>query len=341
MTESKGRNEYLDFVKGLLIYLVVLGHTIQFIGFGQSDLFWDDRFWTIIYMFHMPLFIAISGYFSFYSIKKNKHSVYIKNRVLTLFIPLVIWSTISVLIDVTIQYFHKGVFYFSFTALMVRIESLYWFIWAIIFYSLVSSILSKIKMDNIVSYILIGFLMMFYVGHYFIIDWIETMFPFFVIGYFIAQINLQKYYSIIRKSLLLFFIISIFCFYKWNKEMYMYITPSEWKYLYITSFRLFSGIILSVVFMILTYYLYCYIKQFKISELFVSLGRASLSIYLIQTVFFYCIGRYTNLELCKDYTSLILIIPAFFLIYLFYLFMKLTNKNKIVNYLLYGNLLKK
>lgn len=45
------RNKKLDMVKGILILLVVLGH-------GKEGIIHD-----IIFLFHMPLFLILSGFF--------------------------------------------------------------------------------------------------------------------------------------------------------------------------------------------------------------------------------------------------------------------------------------
>ena len=52
---STNRSSYWDSVKAVLIFLVVLGHTGTALG---------DRALSVIYAFHMPLFVFVSGYFS-------------------------------------------------------------------------------------------------------------------------------------------------------------------------------------------------------------------------------------------------------------------------------------
>ncbi|MDY6092633.1 MAG: acyltransferase family protein, partial [Prevotella sp.] len=52
---TKTRDPFWDTLKAMLIVLVVLGHTGTAMG---------DRWLSVIYAFHMPLFIFISGYFS-------------------------------------------------------------------------------------------------------------------------------------------------------------------------------------------------------------------------------------------------------------------------------------
>lgn len=70
------RDSYWDVVKAVLIFLVILGHVIQsFVYHGKNCAgFWTDPIFKGIYLFHMPLFILISGYFAAKSIaKRGKH----------------------------------------------------------------------------------------------------------------------------------------------------------------------------------------------------------------------------------------------------------------------------
>lgn len=61
----KQRNVYGDCTKGILIFLVILGHCIQY-GSGATylnkELFWENKIFQWVYSFHMPLFALISGY---------------------------------------------------------------------------------------------------------------------------------------------------------------------------------------------------------------------------------------------------------------------------------------
>lgn len=55
----------MDNLRGILIFLVVLCHF-----FEQFDGILKYRLYAVIYTFHMPLFVFISGYFAKYSVKK-------------------------------------------------------------------------------------------------------------------------------------------------------------------------------------------------------------------------------------------------------------------------------
>lgn len=69
---SNVRDGYADFLKYVLISLVVLGH---FIGLYQHRVGISGGLYTWIYAFHMPLFVFISGYFSKHITNYRKRSV--------------------------------------------------------------------------------------------------------------------------------------------------------------------------------------------------------------------------------------------------------------------------
>ena len=53
---------WADSLKGWLIILVVLGHAIQYtVGNGSESC----HLWSLIYSFHMPAFVAISGFLAY------------------------------------------------------------------------------------------------------------------------------------------------------------------------------------------------------------------------------------------------------------------------------------
>lgn len=66
MNHLKKRNDYFDNVKGFLIFTVVLGHIFESIKDNSIDggVFNSHGLLVFIYLFHMPLFTFISGYFS-------------------------------------------------------------------------------------------------------------------------------------------------------------------------------------------------------------------------------------------------------------------------------------
>ena len=64
METAKHRDLSLDFIKGILIYLVIVGHVIA----KYAEPGWA---YTIIHSFHMPLFFFISGYLAIPSLRQT------------------------------------------------------------------------------------------------------------------------------------------------------------------------------------------------------------------------------------------------------------------------------
>jgi fucose 4-O-acetylase-like acetyltransferase len=85
---------WADSLKGWLIILVVLGHSIQHVLGIDSE---TNHIWNIIYSFHMPAFMAVSGYLAYRP--ANSGSNYnvlssIFRRFRQLVIPFFLWTLI-------------------------------------------------------------------------------------------------------------------------------------------------------------------------------------------------------------------------------------------------------
>lgn len=92
-----GRDLSFDILKGILIILVVLGHAL-------SDTFtnevWQRVTFDAIYSFHMPLFIMVSGYFS-YSMSHRSLGDVLRSKCKRILLPWFLWSTVLVIIYYT------------------------------------------------------------------------------------------------------------------------------------------------------------------------------------------------------------------------------------------------
>ena len=60
MKQQTARDFHIDNIKGVLIFLVVLGHMLGYLQETHSAFATGVR--TFIYFFHMPGFIFMSGY---------------------------------------------------------------------------------------------------------------------------------------------------------------------------------------------------------------------------------------------------------------------------------------
>ena len=64
MPDQKKRIEWVDYVKAFACFLVILGHLIQSLqksGIDNHQNITDFINW-FIYLFHMPLFMCMSGF---------------------------------------------------------------------------------------------------------------------------------------------------------------------------------------------------------------------------------------------------------------------------------------
>jgi fucose 4-O-acetylase-like acetyltransferase len=169
MTSTKFRDQFLDIAKGLAIILVVAGHVIQ----GSSEKF-DDLFWfRVIYSFHMPLFVFLSGSvaaiaFSPENVKAGVYSIInqAKTRIgkaaIRLLIPFISWCVINQLI-----YHHSDSVLSAVALAFRRPDTALWFLLAIFYCITLSSIfdiaftflhrtLKRLKMNKVSDWIADG-----------------------------------------------------------------------------------------------------------------------------------------------------------------------------------------
>ncbi len=87
MASTSKRSKFFDNAKFILIFLVVFGHLISPLKEQDGILF---TLYTVIFLFHMPAFILISGYFA----KGYKKKGYLKKSVKKILIPYFIFQII-------------------------------------------------------------------------------------------------------------------------------------------------------------------------------------------------------------------------------------------------------
>jgi len=92
-TPPAGRNEFVDYLKGWLILLVVWGHAIQYLAY-QDARFGAVPIFRLIYIFHMPLFMAVSGYVGFGAIQRMAVPVYASRRIRQVLAPILGWAIV-------------------------------------------------------------------------------------------------------------------------------------------------------------------------------------------------------------------------------------------------------
>ena len=302
---EKIREYKYDNLKFILIFLVVLGHLLELLNFESIN--------KIIYIFHMPIFIYISGYFSKCDFKSIIKKIYI----------YIIWQTIYFLLyefmlgkEVQISYFRQQIW-------------ILWYIFALIVWESIILIipfkeklgkqpLVVITLSFIIS-LLCGFIDK--IGGDYSLSRIISFFPFFLLGFFHkkGKLNLLEYkkgdkvkicaYSLMAIISIIYFIFNISeanirCFY-WS---FSYKNMG-----YTVCFRLMLILLnLSMLFLLNNT-----ISNKKIKYIS-KIGSNTMPIYLIHGIIVRLLDKYAriifvgskeiNLLICIVITILILVI---------------------------------
>ncbi|EMZ5844788.1 acyltransferase family protein [Yersinia enterocolitica] len=143
------RNKNIDVLKAFATLLVIAGHVIQ----TTTSRFDDDILFKVIYSFHMPLFMCISGYL--YKEPKVISSDLMKKAKLLL-VPFFSWAIINYLMFNT-DGINLNSFYSYMRALLVNPSLGLWFLWVLFFTMCIFMILpEKNKTLYIVIFIIIA-----------------------------------------------------------------------------------------------------------------------------------------------------------------------------------------
>lgn len=106
---------WIDTLKGLAILLVIMGHVCQ-MRFPVSGKWLAN----IIYSFHMPLFLFLSGLFARKAVEaadKRQVKSFEKQKTKQLLVPFIIWMVLWCIIkgDATIMFLDGGIYILVFT----------------------------------------------------------------------------------------------------------------------------------------------------------------------------------------------------------------------------------
>lgn len=189
---KKNRDFYFDNLKGILILLVIIGNSIELSGTHLGGIHY---FILFLYMFHMPLFTFVSGYFC----EKSKRTTIEK-----------VSQTFLIYISVQIMY---SFFYKYIIGEDIRVELLntHWTLWYLVslifWYIMYDYIKDKRKwlIFSILISLLIGFDGSIY--NYLSVSRTIFFFPFFILGTMFNKECLFKLKE--HKKLLLFLSITI------------------------------------------------------------------------------------------------------------------------------------
>lgn len=340
-----GRILIIDMLKAFAIILVVLGHCIQFgsgIEYLNSEQFFDNVLFKIIYTFHMPLFMLISGFLFAYSYK-GEWVRCVQKRIQTLVVPMAIWAILIILKKLIAD------FDFSICLLrdFLRISLLkFWFIWAVFWCSCVVIIVNNFFKNNIVVYAFL-FVISFVIPDAANMALYKYMYPYFIIGFIFQKHCLGYFEDFVNKRhlivLLLFSLVLIYVglLSGFNYDTYIYtsghciIGKDILSQLKIDIYRYTIGFVGSIIVIILFIQLCRLITN--IPTFLLLIGKETMGIYIISTFI------NSNLLMPLTYHSpginyLMLVIETLSVLILSLIIIQIINKSSILKRLLLGKL---
>ena len=296
------RNRTIDFVKGELIILVVLGHGLQFSfgsGYKNAELFFDDYLFRAIYTFHMPLFMFISGYLFYHSNQKS-YRIVVASKLKSIGIPFVAYF--SIIYALNFGFSRMNTFYFSHFIIMMR--NYMWFLSSLFLNCLVVASISHLCCDKRGLQCILAFLVIltFFIPGSIIPDTHIFMFPYFLLGYWSSMKKLDLHILLTNRYVMLaltcVFVITLLFF---DKELTIYrsggICIITDKGINLAKFAkdvsmYFIGIINGLWFLAISQRLSIYCKH---KEIITHLGRMTLAIYGFQCILYVIITEFLNI----------------------------------------------
>lgn len=190
---KESRSQVIDLIKGLAILTVVLGHCIQY-GAGnmviQSQSYYNNYLFKLIYSFHMPVFMVVSGYLFSKSVRKYSNKELVEKGIRTLLIPIVLWVLIYRVPEMLFDFEQYDSIGRAFLKLLSYIVTGFWFLWAILLLQYFTLFVKKWIKDSVYTYIIV-FIILLCLPDFMITQLYKYMFLYFYVGYFFGKCKLR------------------------------------------------------------------------------------------------------------------------------------------------------
>ncbi len=335
MTTGK-RIPYLDLLKFLAIFLVLLGHSTEQ---TSADEFWDHPVWSFIYSFHMPLFMFLCGFF-FLSSLKRPFLVMLRKKFIQLGIPSIMAFLIQYVIMLLMgRHAIADLCERSFMGFMNAV----WFLKCVFFCYVIMYPVCKLLKNDILSSA-IAVLVISLVPGADIVN-LNFMLPFFCLGIIIANHKEQ-----IQRHRLAWTIISCALFLillpLWSGRLTVYMVPThiltfhpislDFINLEITLFRLLIGMSGTLACYLLIQPVYGLIEHKRICPILLEIGGATLGIYFLQTFLLEILVNCLHVYIPIPWSYPAVFVLAVLELILCFLVVKLIRKNALLGLLLLG-----
>lgn len=286
------QKNFINLVRGLAIFLMLWGHCIQICIPNGLDFFENFAF-KVIYSFHMPLFMLISGYLFYYSFEKRNMNELLTHRCKGLLHVIIFCGIFIYFMTTGLYSFLQGEIGALFYGKWLSSLSNLWFVWSVLSSSIVVGVICK-KVNKLWKQIVLLF-----IGGIVVVlfpNGINNLFmyPYYIIGFYFAKYRKNipeklmhvKYFSIVIFPVMLIF---------FEKKHYIYTTGlfgggyTIMQSVGIDLFRWAIGLVGSGFILVLMEVLYNFAvnkkPQFCLWNGIEYLGKKSLQIYALSIIF--------------------------------------------------------
>jgi fucose 4-O-acetylase-like acetyltransferase len=275
---EKTRLQYIDALKGFLIITVVAGHIVQ--SFHPNGV--NNHLFRLIYSFHMPLFMFVSGFVCYRQPNRQLKLVEgIKRRFIQLMLPFLVWSFMVSPLVLWDWDVHRLLNRFLYP------DRGLWFLWVLFFiYAIfisLSKIAEKLKFNQSLV-LMVGAVALFSIYlisnfRFFGFQFIAWYFMFFTIGFLYHQYN-----EFVNMYLKYLFAISLLVFPILAWHWQMKIPPVIFGFSIRSNMWLYIYKFISVVFAI-PFFMYLFKFRDGKFNVLPNIGRNTMGIYAMHFLF--------------------------------------------------------
>lgn len=319
------RNRKLDFLKGFLVVMVILGHTTAAFGSYEKD-FILNYCSSLTVSFIMPFFLIITGYFVLNPSKQIDEKWFIK-KFRRLCVPAIIWGGIvgAVIVLSRVVYNQAELLDIRVVKQFFQYVRTLWYLYATFLSAIIIGIVNKYFRGFICDAILILIAICLHIIPTDIF-WISFAFEFILVGYFVRKyVDNVKYFFKNRlyfKNMIIFIVSFLYLLLLiWFKYDYsVYVSGSNlltnntiWYQVFVNTFRFFMGVFGTAFVYIVLCFCYKHLKQFYIGNVIANavekIGIISLEMYVTQWVVVEILFSYVMKHFLVDFSTYVVSNP--------------------------------
>lgn len=290
--ENEERIYFWDNIKFLLIVLVVVGHAIDL--YTKDSLAMKELF-LFIYIFHMPLFIFISGYFSKGAISGKKL------RVDKVFMYLILYVMLKTCFFIMSKYLFKEE---QVTFNLLTESMIPWYLFAMSVWYCGTYFIKKLNHSHV---FILSIILSIAIGYnknimdFLCLSRIIVFFPFFILGYYLNKENIIKILSNKKLKIvsLSVFVITIIAILKYGDSLYTFRGFFTGRNPYaVLNEPIYGGIYRLLFYGLSTFISLAIMYLVPKKKLFISkLGRRTIQVYFLHDIIISICHHY-NIESC-------------------------------------------